>query len=62
MSNPDPLARDPAALAEELERLRPLAEMGRLAATVAHEVRNPLAGISANAELLRESLSDPDDL
>ena len=49
-------------LKEELARLRPLAELGRLAATVAHEVRNPLAGISANAELLRESLSDPDDI
>ena len=49
-------------LKEELARLRPLAELGRLAATVAHEVRNPLAGISANAELLRESLSDPDDV
>ncbi|TVR11256.1 MAG: hypothetical protein EA401_11195 [Planctomycetota bacterium] len=49
-------------LREELERLRPLAELGRLAATVAHEVRNPLAGISANAELLREGLQDPDDI
>lgn len=49
-------------LREELERLRPLAELGRLAATVAHEVRNPLAGISANAELLREGLYDPDDI
>jgi two-component system sensor histidine kinase HydH len=53
--------RDPAALAAELERLRPLAEMGRMAATVAHEIRNPLAGISANAELLREALDDPAD-
>lgn len=54
--------RDPAALRLELEQLRPLAELGRMAATVAHEVRNPLAGISANAELLREALSDPDDI
>lgn len=52
----------PKQLQEELRRLRPLAELGRLAATVAHEVRNPLAGISANAELLRESLSDPEDV
>jgi signal transduction histidine kinase len=35
--------------------------MGRMAATVAHEIRNPLAGISANAELLREVVpSGPD--
>jgi signal transduction histidine kinase len=33
-----------------------------MAATVAHEVRNPLAGISANVELLREVVSAPDDL
>jgi signal transduction histidine kinase len=45
----------------ELARLRPLAEMGRMAATVAHEIRNPLAGISANAELLRESLATSPD-
>lgn len=52
---------DPAALQAELAKLRPLAEMGRMAATVAHEIRNPLAGISANAELLREALADPAD-
>jgi two-component system sensor histidine kinase PilS (NtrC family) len=48
-------------LAAELERLKPLAEMGRMAATVAHEIRNPLAGISANAELLREALGTSPD-
>lgn len=53
--------RDPEQLMEELARLRPLAELGRMAATVAHEIRNPLAGISANAELLREVVSDPAD-
>ncbi len=47
-------------LQSELARLRPLAEMGRMAATVAHEIRNPLAGISANAELLREAVTGPD--
>ena len=50
------------ALQAEIERLKPLAQLGRMAATVAHEVRNPLAGISANAELLREVLSDPEDV
>lgn len=49
-------------LRAEVERLRPMAELGRMAATVTHEIRNPLAGISANAELLRESLSDPGDI
>ncbi len=48
-------------LQAEVERLRPLAELGRMAATVAHEVRNPLAGISANAELLREVLDQQED-
>ncbi|GDY14098.1 hypothetical protein LBMAG53_29760 [Planctomycetota bacterium] len=48
-----------SALSPDAERLRSLAELGRMAATVAHEIRNPLAGISANAELLRESLTDP---
>lgn len=52
---------DIAALIEEVNRLRPLADLGRMAATVAHEVRNPLAGISANAELVREALTDPAD-
>lgn len=58
----EPLPEAAAELRAEIERLRPLAELGRMSATVAHEVRNPLAGISANAELLRESLTRPDDL
>lgn len=49
-------------LRSEVARLKPMAELGRMAATVTHEIRNPLAGISANAELLRESLSDPADV
>ncbi len=53
--------RSVTELRAEVERLKPLAELGLMAATVAHEVRNPLAGISANAELLRENLEDPDD-
>ena len=50
------------ALIAEIERLRPLAELGRMSATVAHEVRNPLTGISANAEVIREALQDPEDV
>jgi signal transduction histidine kinase len=49
-------------LRNEVARLKPMAELGRMAATVTHEIRNPLAGISANAELLREALSDPRDV
>lgn len=49
-------------LRSEVARLKPMAELGRMAATVTHEIRNPLAGISANAELLREALSDPRDI
>lgn len=66
----EPLARSELGAADtlstdqlqaELARLRPLAEMGRMAATVAHEIRNPLAGISANAELLREAVTSGPD-
>lgn len=49
-------------LRSEVARLKPMAELGRMAATVTHEIRNPLAGISANAELLREALNDPRDI
>jgi signal transduction histidine kinase len=49
-------------LRSEVARMKPMAELGRMAATVTHEIRNPLAGISANAELLREALSDPRDI
>ena len=63
---PAPVEQEPGTerhrLRDEVARLKPLADLGRLAATVTHEIRNPLAGISANAELLRESLDDPRDV
>lgn len=44
---------------EERDRLRDrLASLGEMAATIAHEVKNPLAGIEVMAGLLRRRLSD----
>ena len=43
-------------LKEELEAARYLARLGELAAQVAHEVRNPLAGISGALQILRRRL------
>jgi PAS domain S-box-containing protein len=50
----------------EIQRLDRLAAIGRFAAGVAHEIRNPLAGIGAGVEYLASRLgpdpSDRDDL
>jgi signal transduction histidine kinase len=47
---------------EERDRLRDrLAAVGQLAAMIAHEVKNPLAGIEVMAGLLRRRLSDVPD-
>ena len=49
--------------AEERERLRDrLAALGEMAATIAHEVKNPLASIEVMAGLLRRQMSDRADL
>jgi two-component system sensor histidine kinase PilS (NtrC family) len=42
---------------EQLRHSDRLAALGRLAATIAHEVRNPLAAISGSVEVLRDELS-----
>lgn len=47
-------------LQEELVRARSLAVVGELAATVAHEIKNPLAGISGAVQILRDTIP-PDD-
>jgi signal transduction histidine kinase len=49
--------------AEERERLRDrLAALGEMAATIAHEVKNPLASIEVMAGLLRRQVADRADL
>jgi signal transduction histidine kinase len=48
--------------AEERERLRDrLAALGEMAATIAHEVKNPLASIEVMAGLLRRQMADRAD-
>lgn len=44
---------DKKRMEEELRRSDRLAAMGRLAAQIAHEIRNPLAAISGSIQLLR---------
>jgi PAS domain S-box-containing protein len=46
----------------EVRRVDRLAALGRLSAGVAHEIRNPLAGIRTTAEILRGRLEDDDEL
>lgn len=43
---------------QELLRSERLAVVGRLAAQITHEIRNPLSSISLNAELLADELED----
>lgn len=43
---------------ERVERLRQLAEMGKLAAGLAHELKNPLSTLKLNLQLLEEDLAN----
>lgn len=45
---------------QEFARLNTLAALGEMAATIAHEVRNPLAGIGGFAALLHRDIADED--
>ena len=47
-------------LEQEIARLNTLAALGEMAATIAHEVRNPLAGIGGFAVLLQRDLPAED--
>jgi PAS domain S-box-containing protein len=47
---------------EEIRKADRLAALGRLSAGVAHEIRNPLAGIRTTAEILRNRVGEGDDL
>lgn len=49
------------ALEDEVRRLDRLAELGRVAAILAHEIRNPLSGIRGFAGMLERRLKDDED-
>lgn len=48
------------SLEAELQRVHTLAALGKMAATVAHEIRNPLGGIAGFAALLERDLEGED--
>jgi len=50
--------QDVSEIDNQAQQLK-LASMGRLTASIAHEVRNPLSAISYSASLLREESHDP---
>lgn len=45
---------------EQLVQSKNLANIGEMAATVAHEIKNPLAGISGAIQVLRDTLEEKD--
>jgi signal transduction histidine kinase len=49
-----------SAVEEKLTRAQHLAKIGQLAASLAHEIKNPLAGISGAIQIIRETMP-PDD-
>lgn len=53
---------DIVRLKESVERAERLATIGKFAAGLAHEVRNPLASICTSVDILKESLNPPESL
>lgn len=53
-------SKERSAVEEKLTRAEHLAEIGQLAASLAHEIKNPLAGISGAIQVMREAM-DSDD-
>ncbi len=44
----------------ELERTQRMATLGEMAEAIAHEIRNPIAGVSASIKIIREELKKDD--
>lgn len=53
-------SKERIAVEEKLTRAEHLAEIGQLAASLAHEIKNPLAGISGAIQIMRETMEDGD--
>ena len=49
-----------SAVEEKLTRAEHLAEIGQLAASLAHEIKNPLAGISGAIQIIRDAMATDD--
>jgi len=54
------LEEELAQAGEQVRHLGGLAKLGELSAVVAHEIRNPLTGISATAEVLMDDMPESD--
>ena len=49
---------DVYSLRKQMERMDRLAVLGEVAAGIAHEIRNPMAGVKLNAQLLEDEFGD----